>query len=246
MTHTGIRAPASGPFPFFARLLPRTWQRSTMISSITGELLAIENAAAQLRPTGLGIVYEVLLPAYLAERFAAQVGRPITLRTFHYFESQGQGSSFLPRLVGFEAAREREFFDLLTSVSGIGNRKALRIMAIEPSRIARLIGARDLKGLRQLPEVGPKLAELIVANLHEKMTPFLSAHESAAFSSPEPPRSSSISPAMAQAAATLVALGESVSEAERLVAFVVEGRPLASADELVEAVFARRASARMK
>jgi holliday junction DNA helicase RuvA len=217
-----------------------------MISSITGELISIENGAAQIRPAGLGVVYEVLLPAYLAERFAGQTSRPITLRTFHYFESQGQGSSFLPRLVGFEVSREREFFDLLTSVSGIGNRKALRIMAIEPGRIARLIGARDLKGLRQLPEVGPKLAELIVANLHEKMTPFLSQHESAAFARTEPTGGGAVSPAMAQAAATLMALGESSAEAQRLVAFVAGERNAASADELVEAVFARRASARMK
>ncbi len=59
----------------------------------------------------------------------------ITLTTFQYLESQGQGSSVIPRLVGFQSTAEREFFELFTTVKGIGNRRALRAMAEDPGVI---------------------------------------------------------------------------------------------------------------
>jgi Holliday junction DNA helicase RuvA len=215
-----------------------------MISSITGELVGVENLAAQVRPQGSALTYEVQLPAYLAARLVSSVGRELTLRTLHYLEGQGQGSSYIPRLVGFETAREREFFDLLTSVSGIGNRKALRMMAMEPGRIARLVASRDVKGLKQLPEVGPKLAEMIIAQLHEKMTPFLAAHEGAAAEVKPGARGvapTAISEPGRQAVAVLVTLGETTSDAERLVETVLASGTFATAEDLISAVYAARA-----
>ena len=217
-----------------------------MIASITGELVGIENLAALVRPAGSPLVYEVQLPAYLAARLASSIRTEVTLRTLHYLEGQGQGSSYVPRLVGFETAREREFFDLLTSVSGIGNRKALRMMVIEPGRIARLIGARDAKGLKQLPEIGPRLAEMIIAQLHEKMTPFLTAHEGGAAEVKPgargvPVASAALPEPARQAVAVLVTLGESNSDAEKLVEGVLADGSFATAEELISAVYAARA-----
>lgn len=65
------------------------------------------------------------------------------------FTQPGEGS--LPRLIGFEAARDRQFFELFTTVKGIGNRKALKAMAIEPAAIAALIVAKDAKARPNYP-----------------------------------------------------------------------------------------------
>jgi Holliday junction resolvasome RuvABC DNA-binding subunit len=90
-----------------------------MITRISGTLEALEGIEAVIRPEGSGLSHQVLLPAYLAERLGGQVGRPINLFTLEYLEGQGQGSSYIPRLIGFSSAQERRFFDLLTSVDGL-------------------------------------------------------------------------------------------------------------------------------
>ncbi len=149
-----------------------------MLARLTGTLNSLAANTALLTPDGApGIAYELLLPAYLAERLsatnAAHSREPLTLHTLQYLESQNQGASFIPRLLGFSSAHEREFFELLTTVKGLGNKRALRAMAMEPHAIARAIAERDARFLQTLPEIGPKLAELIVHELKSKVDRFL-------------------------------------------------------------------------
>ncbi len=172
-----------------------------MLARLTGTLESLAANTALLAPEGAaGIAYEILLPAYLADRLSHSVGGQITLHTLQYLESQNQGSSFIPRLLGFASPHEREFFELLTSVKGLGNKRALRAMALEPHAIARAIAERDARFLQTLPEIGPKLAELIVHELKSKVDRFLlsqrdtAALNAAANGSPAKPTTATIEP----------------------------------------------------
>ena len=219
-----------------------------MICRITGVLEAVDGLALSVAPPIGGVVYEVLAPAFLAERLRAHTGKPITLTTMQYLESQGQGTSFIPRLVGFQAARERAFFELFTTVKGIGNKKALRAMTLEPGAIARAIVARDAKALTQLPEIGKRMAETIIAELHGKVDGFLTDAEvrelnTAAEGKPSPGQ---VEPMIEEAIAALIALGESRVDAEQMVSKATararrEGHALTSAAGVIEAVFGARA-----
>lgn len=221
-----------------------------MITRITGTLESVDSLSAVIDVEGSGLSYQVLIPAYLAERLrdgsdpsGAQIGRRVTLHTFQYFESQGQGSAFLPRLLGFASPQDRKFFELLTTVEGLGNRKALRAMAQEPALIARAIAAREVHWLVGLPEIGRKTAEKIVLELHAKAGQFLSAAEleglEAATASRRTGRRDDPT---AAAVAALVALGETRADAERMVrAAVAADAGLATADEIVAAAYAARA-----
>lgn len=151
-----------------------------MLARITGTLESIVDTTAVVAPHGQdGVAYQVLVPAYLAGRLAGiETGEPltgsaVTLHTMQYFESLNQGASFIPRLIGFASPVERSFFELLTSVKGLGNKRALRAMAMEPASIARAIAERDARYLQSLPEIGPKLAELIVHELKTKVDGFV-------------------------------------------------------------------------
>ena len=62
----------------------------------------------------------------------------------HYLEGQANGAVFRPRLVGFTSDRDRRFFELLTSVKGIGYRKALRALAMPIATIARAVAEKDV------------------------------------------------------------------------------------------------------
>src|SRR5262245_42059949 len=54
-----------------------------VITRLTGTLEAVDDRAAAVAVGG-GLVYEVLVPAFLAERLKGQVGGAVTLTTFQY------------------------------------------------------------------------------------------------------------------------------------------------------------------
>lgn len=205
-----------------------------MITRLAGTLESVEGIEATVRLEG-GLWRQVLVPAYLAERLREQTGRPVTLHTLEYLESQGQGSSYIPRLIGFASAQERRFFDLLTGVDGFGNKKALRALAHEPASIARAIAGGDAAWLTQLPEIGKKTAEKVILELKGKVQPFLSAEEIRGMESAARGEDEPAGPA-SEAIAALVALGETRTDADRKVRqAMLRDRTIRSADQLVAA-----------
>lgn len=217
-----------------------------MIARLTGKLESLESNAAHIAAPDGSFAREVLIPAYVAPLLASKLGQTVTLVTLEYLEGQGQGTSFIPRLIGFQSARDRAFFDLFTTVKGIGNRKALRAMAIEPAQIARAIAERNAAALVKLPEIGKRLAETVIAELSGKVEPYLSEVElrTLEIKSATPFSMSRLNPVGEEAVAALVALGESRPEAERRVLLALEragggGKPAPkTSDELIAAVFA--------
>lgn len=117
---------------------------------------------------GWGGAYDVLLPAYVADLLEPQRNNTVTLHTIELLEAQGQGANLIPRLIGFTHPEDRAFFNLFTTVKNLGPRKALRAMTAPPSDIAAAIAAKDPKQLKQLPGVGQRLAETIIAELAGK------------------------------------------------------------------------------
>lgn len=141
-----------------------------MITRINGILEQAGEGTVHVRVGD--VVYELLVPACDEAEWMSSVGSGVSLHTLHYLESQGQGASFWPRLIGFREQGDRDFFDLFTSVKGIGMRRALRSIAIPPARIAEAIVVRDTALLMSLPEIGKKTAETMVLELRDKVTSF--------------------------------------------------------------------------
>ncbi len=208
-----------------------------MICRLTGTLVGVEGQTAQVEPGG-GVTYEVLLPAYWVPALSAKVGQTVTLVTLQYLESEGQGASYLPRLIGFPTEQDRRFFGVFTTVKGIGNRKALRAMAVEPAAIARAVASKDARELQKLPEIGKRLAETMIAELNGKVDGYLTPVEVAALEASAEVKPIGQGKAAEEAVAALVALGETPQNAERKVQTAVARLGQApSADEIVAAVF---------
>ena len=213
-----------------------------MIASIEGELLSAEDGVALLQVGALA--YEVLVPAADVTALAGQRGATVRFVTLHYLEGQGQGSSFWPRLIGFRSAEDRDFFELFTTVKGIGVRKALRALQRPFAEVAAAIARRDEKALTALPEIGRKMAESIVVELKDKVARFTAT---ATGGMPTATVAATMAPALAGAAGdaviVLVQLGEARPQAERLVerALQVEGSQ-AAPEVLVAAALRMRGS----
>ncbi|MFJ6026868.1 Holliday junction branch migration protein RuvA [Pseudarthrobacter sp. NPDC092424] len=75
-------------------------------------------------------------------------------------------------LFGFASDDEREVFDVLLSVSGVGPRLALAVLAVhEPEAIRVAAHSGDSKTFTKVPGIGPKVAGRIVLELAGKLVP---------------------------------------------------------------------------
>jgi len=73
------------------------------------------------------------------------------------------------RLFGFGSDNERDWFRLLLTVQGVGNRAALSILSvIQPKDLAMAIALQDIDVIVNVPGIGKKLAERIIIELRDK------------------------------------------------------------------------------
>ncbi|MEQ1875638.1 MAG: Holliday junction branch migration protein RuvA [Bdellovibrionia bacterium] len=73
-------------------------------------------------------------------------------------------------LCGFASRSEKQLFQSLIKVTGIGPRMALKILSGAPlDRIIQMIEERDAQGLSKLPKVGKKTAEQMILTLKGKL-----------------------------------------------------------------------------
>jgi Holliday junction DNA helicase RuvA len=141
-----------------------------LITRITGHLTHLADDALTLRVGGFE--YEVLIPEFTRRQLQGQVAQEISLHTIEYLEGNPMQGRMTPRLIGFLTAVEREFFELICSVDGVGVRKALRAMVRPVKEVATAIEEQDPKFLSSLPGIGPAMAERIIAKLRRKVPKF--------------------------------------------------------------------------
>ena len=73
-------------------------------------------------------------------------------------------------LFGFENPWEKEWFNTLTKVQGVGGKVCLAILsALSPSQLSQAISAQDKSSFVRANGVGPKLAARIVTELKDKI-----------------------------------------------------------------------------
>jgi len=114
-------------------------------------------------------------------------------------------------LYGFATAEERELFELLLGVSGVGPKVALAIVSgSTPAELRRAIARDDVKRFQAIPGIGLKTAQRVVLELKEKL-PFVDTG---------PPESGELT-----ARDALVELGWSLLDAERALADVDDDLP---------------------
>lgn len=84
-------------------------------------------------------------------------------------------------LYGFSATDERELFEVLLGVSGIGPRLAMAMLAVlTPDEVRAAVANDDLATLTRVPGVGRKGAQRLVLELKDKLPSFVGADAPAA------------------------------------------------------------------
>ena len=134
---------------------------SSLISSITGALRA--TGPDWMDVSVGGVTLRVNVPDTAISN-AGRVGTPITL----YTSLQVREDSLT--LYGFPSEDERETFDTLLTISRIGPRLALAMLArFSPQSLARTVEEGDARTLASVPGIGGRTASRIILELKGKL-----------------------------------------------------------------------------
>jgi Holliday junction DNA helicase RuvA len=117
--------------------------------------------------TTAGVVIDVGGVGYLVAatpRVRARVGEETTVETYLHVREDAL------QLYGFASAGERELFELLLGVSGVGPKVALAIVSgSTPDELRRAIARDDTARFEAIPGIGRKTAQRVVMELKEKI-----------------------------------------------------------------------------
>jgi Holliday junction DNA helicase RuvA len=131
-----------------------------MIARLSGIL--IEKSITQCVVDVNGAGYRVVVPLTTFYELP-EIGRPVVIHIHTHVREDAI------HLYGFHAQEEREVFQLMISVSGIGPKLAINILSgIAAGDLVRAVTEEDLKRLTGIPGVGRKTAERMILELKDK------------------------------------------------------------------------------
>lgn len=110
-----------------------------------------------------GVGYDVLIPTSTLAKLPA-VGKVARVHTRMVVRDDSM------TLYGFATGDERELFDLLVTVTGVGPKVALSFLSVmSPEVLRRAIASGDVAALTVVPGVGKKVAQRVALDLKDKL-----------------------------------------------------------------------------
>jgi Holliday junction DNA helicase RuvA len=174
-----------------------------------------------------GVGYEAAVPLSTFDRLPAE-GAEVRLFIHHEVREDAQ------LLFGFATRAERDVFELVTSVSGVGPKLALAVLSgLTVGDLQLAISQGDAKRLAAVKGIGKKTAERIVVDLRGKINPIEALANATAETSKEQSR------VLLDAMLALNALGFSEDAARAKVQKVLAENPdLADVESVVKKALA--------
>ena len=134
-----------------------------MFYYLSGEL-AYRNLSTAVIDCG-GVGYKLTVSFITSEALLSKLGKQVKLFTHLAVREDGV------ELFGFGSYEEKECFNKLVSVSGIGPKAAMSILStLTPEKLALAICTEDTKAIAKSPGIGAKSAARIVLELKDKMS----------------------------------------------------------------------------
>ena len=134
-----------------------------MISSISGKVTSKAISSIVVEVGGVGILVQV--PGRVAAGLS--IGNLVNFHTYLIVREDAL------TLYGFTEITERDFFELLLTVTGVGPKVAQSILAnSDATAIATAIISSNHKLLESVPGLGKKVAQRLVLELKDKVSSF--------------------------------------------------------------------------
>ncbi|MDA0745965.1 MAG: Holliday junction branch migration protein RuvA [bacterium] len=178
-----------------------------MISYLEGKLAANSPTHLMVDVGGVGLFVHIPLSSYEVTR---ELGSTVRVLTHMHVREDALA------LYGFFTEAERDLFEMLIAVSGIGPPMAQKIMSgVAIADFQRQILSEDIRGLTKIKGVGQKLAQRMVLELKDRISEI----------APEGAEAGVEKEAMGlveEAATALVGLGAPPLQARKLVVHVIQ------------------------
>lgn len=176
-----------------------------MIATLRGEIAQIEETALVIEVGGVGL--RVFVPNPLRTR--SKAGEVIMLYTHLVVREDALV------LYGFETQPERELFNTLLGVDGVGPKAALSVLStLTLDAVQRAIFADEPEVLNRVPGIGKKTAQKMAIHLKDKLKPMDALASVAAMTDRD-----------SEVLAALTALGYSVVEAQAAIQALPKDAP---------------------
>lgn len=130
-------------------------------------IISLKGTISDVLPTGIVLVvnnigYQVFCTQHALAKW--QPNDEVTVITYHHIREDAQV------LYGFESMTERQLFETLISVSGIGPKVAMGILSnIKQSDFVQAIQTDNVMLITQIPGIGKKTAERMIIELKDKI-----------------------------------------------------------------------------
>jgi holliday junction DNA helicase RuvA len=187
-----------------------------MIGYLTGKIISKKPTKIILDVNGVGYLVHISITTF------EKLGNAESVSLFTYLAVREDALD----LYGFFTQSEKEMFELLISVSGIGPKLAQSILSgIQIGELNEALKTGNIARLVAIPGIGRKTAERLLVELRDKVESLAIAMDNKA--------SVSFS-VRSDAIAALTNLGYNRANAERVVKSIVDKSPNASIEELIK------------
>lgn len=134
-----------------------------MITQLNGKLIEKNPTSLVIDCGGVGYEVKISLNTY------GKIGNSEAIRVYTQFIVREDAQL----LYGFADTSEREMFNLLISVSGIGpNTAMIMLSSLQPGEIAQAILGEDVRTIQGIKGIGAKTAQRVIVDLKDKMLKF--------------------------------------------------------------------------
>lgn len=193
-----------------------------MIHFLSGILAYKSDDSAVIAVGGVGFHITIPITTY---RELPHINEQVLLHThLHVREDE-------IRLFGFATEEEREMFEVLLGVSGVGAKMAVDVISYLPAeQFVRAVQTDDLTLLCQAPGIGKKRAERLVFDLKNSKHPFFLRPIASAKPKDGMPDKALSGSSAKEAVSALIALGLKPLDAQRAVSKALESFPDPSPD----------------
>lgn len=133
-----------------------------MIGYLTGKIISLTPTRLLIDVNGVGYIVNITINTY--EKLHALTGN---VSVFTYLNVKQDGMD----LYGFHSQGEKDMFELLISINGIGPKLALGILSgIQTDELKDAIQFGNLNRIKAIPGIGKKTAERLVLELKDKIS----------------------------------------------------------------------------
>ena len=194
-----------------------------MIEYVKGELTELTPALATVEAGGVGYGLNISLTTY-----SALQGQKATVKLYVY-ESIREDAYVL---YGFVSKKEREMFELLITVSGVGpNTARMMLSSMSVSELCAAISRGDERLIKGIKGIGKMTAQRIIVDLRDKIVALGIADEIPAGGTMSAPVNNQVKD---EAVSALTMLGFSPAPTQKVVLQILQQQPDLPVEQVVK------------